>query len=602
MPAEMAVTLETAQEAVYPQVFSNLHPAEAARVYQSDPCVAKLVEFFESKGLCALKQEDRNEQWYGDWLAYQREHHLYGDLLAPQEFSSRGGRGGGFDLLRVTRFLEVFGYFSPAHGYSLQVTFLGFFSILMGSNAALKREAVAALEAGELLAFAISEKEHGADLLGNEFRIREVSSGRLRADGKKYYIGNCNCAAIITTLARNESGRAGGGGRRAPVVLVALRPKQSTGLANVRKISTLGVRAAFVGEFEVKDFELTPQDVIAEGRDAWDAIFGTITLGKFFLGFGSIGICEHAFAEATDHLSRRMLYGKPVIEMPHIRSLLTQAYARLLAMKLYAYRAIDYVQAASADDRRYLLFTTVQKAKVSTEGVKVISLLSECIGAKAFESDTFFEMALRDIQLIPSLEGSTHVNLALAAQFIPRYFQKPDDELLPPKSLIAGEASSDENPYLMNARRGGIGAIGFNHFLAAYKPLSSVPNIRLFARQAKAFELFIRDDQSPPADGDTKAALSNANCLATIAYAQLIAENVVLSKIPTPFVSAIFHLLMLDLAACGMTLAASSQQAASKRLAGRMALIPQTSSSDWDFVAQRIAGTARIRAGGGAGA
>src|SRR5439155_23148108 len=123
------------------------------------------------------------------------------------------------------------------------------------------------------------------------------------------------------------------------------------------------------------------------------------------LGFGSIGICEHAFAEAAAHVAARVLYGRPVVDMPHIRLAMAQAYARLTAMKLYAYRALDYVHAASAGDRRYLLFTAVQKAKVSTEGVKVMALISECVGAKGFESDTYIEMALRDAQLIPSLEG-----------------------------------------------------------------------------------------------------------------------------------------------------------------------------------------------------
>ena len=43
-------------------------------------------------------------------------------------------------------------------------------------------------------------------------------------------------------------------------------------------------------------------------RQAWDAVFGTVTLGKFFLGFGSIGICEHALDEAAGHLNRRIVY------------------------------------------------------------------------------------------------------------------------------------------------------------------------------------------------------------------------------------------------------------------------------------------------------
>ena len=51
-------------------------------------------------------------------------------------------------------------------------------------------------------------------------------------------------------------------------------------------------------------------------------------------------------------------------------------------MKLFAYRALDYVHASSAADRRYLLFTAVQKARVSTEGVKVAAMLSECAGPR----------------------------------------------------------------------------------------------------------------------------------------------------------------------------------------------------------------------------
>jgi len=93
-------------------------------------------------------------------------------------------------------------------------------------------------------------------------------------------------------------------------------------------------------------------------------------------------------------------------------------------MKLYAYRALDYVQAASAADRRYLLFACIQKARVSTQGVRVMALLSECVGARGFESDTYFEMALRDVQLIPGLEGSTHINLAWRLHFFPSTYSR----------------------------------------------------------------------------------------------------------------------------------------------------------------------------------
>jgi acyl-CoA dehydrogenase len=137
-------------DAIYPQVF-----ASAGGTYWDDPLVKLLADFFIAKGLPALKEEDRTEKWYEDWLAYQARHQIYARLLAPIEFSTLGGQ---LDLLRLTRFLEVFGYFSPAHGYSLQVSFLGLFPILMGDNVALKREAIAALETGKLFAFGVSEK------------------------------------------------------------------------------------------------------------------------------------------------------------------------------------------------------------------------------------------------------------------------------------------------------------------------------------------------------------------------------------------------------------------------------------------------------------
>src|SRR5204863_9407885 len=109
----------------------------------------------------------------------------------------------------------------------------------------------------------------------------------------------------------------------------------------------------------------------------------------------------------------------------------------LLALRLYAWRALAYLQAAAEHDRRYLLFNAVQKARVSTEGVKVMELLSECIGARGFEAETYFESALREAQMIPGLESSTHINFATTAQFIGPYFA--DTHCGPPPSLSLRE-------------------------------------------------------------------------------------------------------------------------------------------------------------------
>lgn len=554
--------------------------------YLSDSAIRLLVEYFAAKGLHALKREDRAENWYPDWIDYQGRHGLYAGLLSPARYSSRGHR---FDLRRLTRFLETFAYFSPAHGYSLHVSFLGLFPILMSANEPLKREAIAKLEAGGLFAFGVSEKAHGADLFANEFTVTKEAGGR-RADGSKYYIGNANAAAMVTILGKQVDA-ARGAGKRAPFIFFALRPAESPAYRNVRKIRTLGIRTAFVGEFEVAGHHLPEGDVVAEGRDAWEAVHGTVTFGKYFLAFGTIGICERSFVEAIAHVRKRVLYGKPVIEMPHIRATAAVAFARLTAMKLYAFRALDYLYAAGPDERRFLLFTAVQKARVSTEGVKVVNLISECVGAKGFEADTYIELALREVPMVPGLEGSTHINYGLTAQFIDPYMAASPGDAPAPPSVFLRPGDPDENPYWWEAGDRSPKTVRFEHRLKAYDPLVAVPNVRAFAAQVQDFSVFAAGGITAlnPAL-DAGLAVGIGKCLATIAYAQLVAEHCVLAGVAPSMVSVIFHGLIEDLSAEALKLAAMFEPAGPERVAlTGVVRVPETIADDLEAVSSFIA-------------
>ena len=160
-------------------------------------------------------------------------------------------------------------------------------------------------------------------------------------------------------------------------------------------------------------------DLLHRGRDAWNAALNTVNIGKFNLGWASIGICTHALYEAFTHAHNRRLYGMRVTDMSHVRRMLVEGYARLVAMKLFALRAADYMRVASAEDRRYLLYNPMVKMKVTTQGEAVIDLLWDAIAAKGFEKNTYFSQAAIDIRALPKLEGTVHVNIALIAKFMP---------------------------------------------------------------------------------------------------------------------------------------------------------------------------------------
>ena len=98
-------------------------------------------------------------------------------------------------------------------------------------------------------------------------------------------------------------------------------------------------------------------------------------------------------------------------------------------MKLVTARAGDYMRTATREDRRYLLYNPLVKARVTSEGEKVLTDLWDVIAAKGMEKDTFFEAAARDIRWLPRLEGTVHVNTALMVKFMPNYLFAPDESL-----------------------------------------------------------------------------------------------------------------------------------------------------------------------------
>jgi hypothetical protein len=139
--------------------------------------------------------------------------------------------------------------------------------------------------------------------------------------------------------------------------------------------------------------------------------------------------------------------------------------------------------------------------------------------------------------------------MGFTAQFCARYFDRFDRAMSEPTSLVATGAVN-ENGYLIQARTGAIPTIAFAPFLRAYAPYKSVPNVRLFVRQARRFRRFLRDTSA--LRDLTEYGLALGQCLANIAYAQLIAENARLLDVPTAMVSTIFHLLVSDFSAAAL--------------------------------------------------
>ncbi len=500
----------------------------------ADPATANLLEktvqFFERKGKARLREDDLARSWYADFLDFSRREGLLATFLTP---ASCGGDGARWDTGRNCALNEVLGFYGLPYWYTWQVTILGLGPLWMSDNEPLRRRTAALLGQGGIFGFGLSEKEHGADIYSTDMALVPDGPGRWLARGEKYYIGNGNEAALVSVFGKVASS--------GEYVFFAVDPKRP----GYRLVKNVVASQSYVAEFVLEDYPVTEADLILRGQAAWDAALNTVNVGKYNLGWASIGICTHALYEAIRHAANRRLYGNAVTDFGHVQRLFTDAWARLTAMRLFGLRASDYFRAASRQDRRYLLFNPVMKMKVTTEGEKVIDHLWDVIAAKGFEKDTYFELAARDIRALPKLEGTVHVNIALIVKFMKNYFFAPA-----PLPEVPRRDEPADDPFLWDqGPASGLGKITFRDPAPVFAGWPQ-PNVALFREQVAAFKALLA--QATPTEAqsrDVDFLLAIGELFTLVVYAQLVLENAALRAdqgIDGDTVDQIFDVLVRD--------------------------------------------------------
>ena len=496
---------------------------------KSKELMGKVVGFFERRGNDQLQKDYYAREWYTEFLDFVKDEQIFATMCTPAGYGAEDSR---WDTWRICEFAEILGFYGLPYWYVWQVSVLGLGPIWMSSNEAVKQRAAQALQEGGIFAFGLSEKTHGADIYATDMIISKVGDGQYRANGSKYYIGNGNRAAITSTF-----------GRFSDSDEYLFFAAESTHPC-YELVKNVVASQNYVSEYKLNDYPLTDEDILHRGQDAWNAALNTVNIGKYNLGWASIGICTHAFYEAIHHAAHRKLYNMAVTDFPHVKRLFTDAFARLVAMKLFALRAADYLRTASSEDRRYLLFNPMTKMKVTTQGEEVINLMWDVIAAKGFEKDMYFTQAAVDIRALPKLEGTVHVNIALIVKFMPNYFFNADASYSP--VATQDDPHNDDFLFKQGPARG-LSKIRFHDWQQAFDGFSQ-PNVVLFLEQARAFRgLLAKASPTPEQMKDIDFLLAGGEIFALVVYAQLILENARILNINSDLLDQIFDCLVRDM-------------------------------------------------------
>ncbi|MGK5093663.1 acyl-CoA dehydrogenase family protein [Deltaproteobacteria bacterium TL4] len=509
-------------ELLNPKKYKPKHPDE-----KTNQMMLKLIDWFENKGLKKIKEDFHNKTWNYDFVEYQKRAEIFATLMTPEGYGSKASR---WNTFRNVDFAEISSFYGITYWYTFQVSMLGLAPIFNGSNELVKHKTAQLLKDGNVFAFGLSEKEHGADIYASDMTLTPRGDGTYTAKGDKYYIGNGNEAALVSVFAKMED--------TGDYVFFVVDSKHE----KYECVQNTVNEQNYVAEFYLHDYPIAQKDILQVGPKAWDDMLNTINTCKFNLGFGAIGLCTHAFYEAIDHAANRALYGKYVTDFPHVRHLLVEAYCRLFAMKLFSLRAIDYMRSASPEDRRYLLYNPMVKMKVTMQGEEVINLIWDVIAAKGFEKEPFFEIAAHEIRMLPKLEGTAHVNMALIVKFMKNYFFNPGKFTELPKR---DDLTNDSFMFNQGPTKG-LSKIQFHDYHLAYDSVN-LANVNVFKEQIDRFKkLLIKagPDEQQSADIDYLLALGELFTL--VAYGQLLLENQKIEKVSEDLIDEIFDFMVRD--------------------------------------------------------
>ena len=515
-----------------------LNPHKHTREYpdeESRDIMLKTIEFFENKGKVKLKNDDHERVWYQDFLDFVKKEEIFAKLLTPKEYGDADSR---WDTWRIMEFNEILAFYGLHYWYTWQVSILGLGPIWMSKNEDVKKKTAQLLKEGGIFAFGLSEKEHGADLYSTEMVLKVLGDGKYEAKGSKYYIGNGNKASLVSIFAKTDKPSDPEDEKYGNYVFFVVDPQHE----KYECVKNLVNAQSYVAEFRLNDYPITEANILSKGRDAWDCTLNTVNVGKYNLGWASIGICTHAFYEAITHAAKRNLYGMYVTDFPHIRQLFVDAYTRLVAMKLFALRAGDYMRTASPKDRRYILYNSMVKMKVTSQGEDVINLLWDVIAARGFEAETYFSQAARDIRALPKLEGTVHVNMAQIIKFMPAYFFMAEEF---PEIPRVDDAKDDDFLFNQGVTKG-LSLIRFHDYRIAYDSVD-LPNVNIFKEQLEVFVEFL--SKATPDDEQAKDLdflLNLGELFTLVVYGQLIIENAKIYDISDALLDQIFDFIVRD--------------------------------------------------------
>ena len=286
-------------------------------------------------------------------------------------------------------------------------TFLGGVCMWLAGRPEQARELGADIIAGAPVSWGLTERGHGSDLLAGETTATPEPGG-FRVHGEKWLINNATRGTLLCLLVRT---RPEGGPRGFSLLLADKRRLPADRWRPLPKVPTHGIRGADISGIALDDCPFPADALIGEEGAGLEIVLKALQLTRTACTALSLGAADQAVRLAEEFAAQRELYGRRLIELPHVRRVLGEAYAALHAAEIVSVLAARSVHTLPQE---MAVISAVAKSYVPTRVDELVAACGELLGARAFLTEVHehgaFQKLERDHRVVGIFDGSTFVN------------------------------------------------------------------------------------------------------------------------------------------------------------------------------------------------
>ncbi|MFD1147258.1 acyl-CoA dehydrogenase family protein [Saccharothrix hoggarensis] len=276
--------------------------------------------------------------------------------------------------------------------------------VLLAGDDEQRRHVVDLLRAGHPIGFALSEPDHGSDLLANGCRLEPAPDGWL-VTGDKWMVGLGERARALVLIGRS-------GGRGPAAFTAALVDEAAVDKARGPNIPTAGMRGVDFTRFRFDRVPLPAAATLGRPGRGMEIAMKAMQVVRAMSTGANLAAADTGLRLALDFAERHVVAGRPVVEHERNRRELGTAAAALLAVDVVATAC---ARALHTNPAGQSLWSSVAKKVATDLSEEVFARCADVLGTRSLLPDTPFDVMRRDNAVVRHIDTGPTANLRLVA-------------------------------------------------------------------------------------------------------------------------------------------------------------------------------------------